>query len=69
MFRYSILAAAVTLAACTTGAPAPTDVACSVFLPIAYSATSDTPATIRDIRNFNARLRSLCPALFPKVAQ
>ena len=58
---FAAIVLAATLAACTPLA-APSDVSCSVFRPIAYSASGDTPATIRDIRSHNAAYRAVCPA-------
>lgn len=48
------------LTACGTIPTTATDVSCSAFQPITFSAASDTPETVRQVREHNAAWRSLC---------
>lgn len=63
-----ILTACVTTRSTAT-IEARTDVACEVFDPIFFSASEDTPETIRQVRGFNAALIELCPEKLPTATQ
>ncbi len=63
MMRAALVFCAA-LAACTPE-PRP-DSACKVLRPISFSARDDTAQTVREIREQNAALYSLCPGLAPR---
>ena len=54
------LAFGMTLTACQTIQPTVTDTSCQAFREITYSATRDTPETVREVRGHNAAWRALC---------
>lgn len=55
------VASLTTLTACGTTAATGTDTACLAFQPITYSASQDTPETVRQVREHNAAYDAVCP--------
>lgn len=54
------LSAMILLTSCQTPTTATTDPACLALETITFSASQDSPSTIRQIRQHNAALRALC---------
>lgn len=52
-------------AACTTASTG-TDAGCRVFRPIFFSARSDTPETVRQVKAHNSKWVCLCDGDCPK---
>ena len=50
----------MTLTACAGTGGTGTDAACLAFAPITFSASNDTPETIRQVREHNAAWDALC---------
>lgn len=57
-----LLSSLAPLAACSMIPQTATgdDVACLAFMPMTYSAKNDTPATVEEIREFNAQRKAIC---------
>lgn len=53
----SIIAIAGVLASCT---PIPVDTFCINYQPVTYSASQDTPETVRQVQGNNAVYKRLC---------
>lgn len=56
----SALAVLFLLTGCLTTRTTATGIPCQALEPITYSASKDTPETVRQVREFNAVLRELC---------
>lgn len=53
----SLIAIAGVLASCT---PAPVDTFCTSYIPVTYSASRDTPETVRQVQENNNVWKKLC---------
>lgn len=58
MIRSTVIAASLILL--LTGCSRTVDTACTAFAPITYSATTDSPETVTQVRQFNAAWVALC---------
>lgn len=54
------VSAMILLTSCQTPITATNDTACLAFSPLSYSASQDSPETVREIREFNASWRAIC---------
>lgn len=57
LLTFGVVCIALVLAGCT---PTVVDTACQSFGPITFSAKSDTPETVRQVRSHNAAWQAIC---------
>lgn len=50
----------VTIGALVSCAPVPVDTFCTSYIPVTYSASRDTPETVRQVQENNAVWKKLC---------
>ena len=53
----NLIAIAGVLASCT---PRPVDTFCTSYIPVNYSASKDTPETVRQVQENNSVWKALC---------
>ncbi len=53
----NLIAIAGVLASC---APVPVDTFCTSYIPVTYSASRDTPETVRQVQENNSVWKKLC---------